>query len=267
MLNESIIQQNLKSAAFSKPIHIHVLDSVDSTNQFLKDLPANDLIEVCCAETQTRGRGRFGRTWHAPSGENIYFSLRWHFDCELSQLAGLSLVVSMAIVAALNDCGAGEGVRIKWPNDLVWNNKKLCGNLIETMGERVAGTDVIIGIGINVNSTTNELALLDIPCCSLYEITGIRLDRNQLIAKLIVWLDRYLQQFITEGFSSLIPAWQQTDYLFDQLITVSQPGGFLNGKAQGVNEAGQLILIDERGVTHYLSSGDTSLRMITNHHI
>ncbi len=258
-----MIQQNLKSAAFNKPIRIHVLDSVDSTNQFLKDLPANDSIEVCCAETQTKGRGRFGRSWHSPFGENIYFSLRWHFDCDISQLSGLGLVVSMAILAALNDADICEDVRIKWPNDLIWKNQKLCGSLIEVIGERDVGTDVVIGIGLNVNSPINKLALRDYPCCSLYEITGTHFDRNPLIAKLIIWLDQYLQQFITKGFSSFIPIWQQADYLHGQLITVSQPTGSLSGQANGVNEAGQLILIDKMGVTHYLSSGDTSLRMVT----
>jgi len=262
LLNESIIQQNLKSAAFNKPICIHVLDSVDSTNRFMKDLPANDTIEVCCAETQTRGRGRFGRSWHSPFGENIYFSLRWHFGCDMSQLSGLGLVVSMAILAALNDTGICDDVRIKWPNDLIWNNKKLCGSLIEVMRVRDLGADVVIGIGLNVNSSIHELALRDYPCCSLYEITGTRFNRNPLIAKLIIWLDLYLQRFITKGFSSLIPVWQQTDFLHGQQITVSQPAGPLSGQANGVNEAGQLILIDEMNVTHYLSSGDTSLRKI-----
>ena len=261
MLNESTIQNILKTAAFNKPIRVHVLDSVDSTNQFLKDLPASDAIEVCCAETQTQGRGRFGRSWHSPFGENIYFSIRAHIDCDLSQLSGLSLVVSMAVLAALNDTGIEDVVRIKWPNDLLWQGKKLCGCLIEAMRERQAGADVVIGIGLNVNSTRHELALIDKPWCSLYEITGTHFDRNALIAKLILRIDQYIQKIITKGFASFIPTWQQTDYLKNKLITVSQPNGLLSGKANGIDESGQLMLIDEMGVTHYLSSGDTSLRV------
>lgn len=258
MLNESIIQQKLNSADFHTPLKIHILESVDSTNQFLKDLPASNTIEICCAEEQTMGRGRFGRTWYSPAGENIYFSFRWHFNGELSQLSGLSLVVSLAIIAMLTELNINDDIRVKWPNDLLWKNKKLCGILIEI----TRNNEVVIGIGLNVNSTMNALAQLSRPSCSLYEITGTHLDRNTLITKLIIWLNQYLQQFITQGLSSFMPLWQKTDYLYGQLITVSQPTGMLRGIAKGINEAGHLILIDELGVMHYLSSGDTSLRVV-----
>lgn len=251
MLNKSIIQENLISASFNQPINIHVLNAVDSTNRFLKDLPSSTAIDVCCAETQTQGRGRFGRTWNSPFGESIYCSIRLRIDDDLSQLSGLSLVVSMAVLAMLNHVGIDEDIQIKWPNDLLWHDKKLCGNLIEIMGN----SDLVIGIGLNVNSTH-----IDKPWCSLYEIAGHYFDRNILIAQLIIQLDRYLQQFMTQGFASLISKWQKTDYLYGQFITVSQPSGFLSGKAQSVNKLGQLILIDEIGVVHCLSSGETSLR-------
>ncbi len=261
MLNKAIILQNLQAASFNKPVHVHVVDSLDSTNCFLKDLPASGAIEVCCAEMQTQGRGRFGRYWHSPFGENIYCSTRVHFDCDLSQLSGLSLVVSMAVLAMLEQAGVGDDVRIKWPNDVLWHDKKLCGNLIEVM----VSSDVVIGIGLNVNSMVNEQALIDKPWCSLYEITGHHFDRNTLIAQLIIKLDQHLNQFMTHGFASFISQWQEIDYLHGQLITVSQPSGNLCGKANGVNEAGQLILIDETGLVHYLSSGETSLSLMSPH--
>ena len=256
MLNDSSIQQHLKSAGFKKPIYVHVLESVDSTNQFLKELSASNAIDVCCAETQTHGRGRFGRDWCSPFGENIYFSMRYHFDSPLSQLSGLGLVVSMAILAVLNETTLCKDVCIKWPNDLLWQGKKLCGNLIEAIGKHHDGTDVVIGIGLNVNSTA-----IDKPWCSLYEITSAHFNRNTLIAKLIIQLDHHIQQFCRFGFSSFIPNWKKTDYLYGQRITVTQPTRYLSGTANGVNDAGQLILIDEAGIVHYLSSGDTSLQI------
>jgi BirA family biotin operon repressor/biotin-[acetyl-CoA-carboxylase] ligase len=256
LLNESIIQHSLQIAAFTRPVHIHVLNSIDSTNQFLKDLPANNQIDVCCAETQTQGRGRFGRSWHSPFGKNIYFSIRHSFNRELSKLSGWSLVVSMAVLAALKHTGIHEDIRIKWPNDLLWQGKKLCGNLIENMGEHHA---IITGIGLNVNASSEELNIPDKPGCSLYEITGNRFNRNALIAQLIIQLDNHLHQLFTQGFPSFIPDWQKTDYLYGQQITVSQPSGLFSGTANGVNEAGQLLLIDDEGITHCLSSGETSL--------
>ena len=254
-LNQTAIQQGLSSAGFHKPVQVHVLGTVDSTNRFLKDLPANNMIQVCCAETQTQGRGRFGHTWHSPLGENIYCSIRWPFDCDLSRLSGLGLIVSMAVLAILSEIDGN--IRIKWPNDLLWHEKKLCGNLVEVVGR----SSVVIGIGLNVNSNTQLQPLFDKPWCSLYEITGKNFDRNTLIAQLIIKLETHLTQFIKHGFASFIPAWQQADYLCGKFITVSQATGHLSGKAHGVNDLGQLILIDKTGVTHYLSSGDTSLNL------
>lgn len=260
MLDESVIQQHLSCAGFSKPVHIHVLQSIDSTNRFLKELPFHHAIDVCCAETQTQGRGRFGRSWHSPRQDNIYFSIRLQFNCCLSELSGLSLIVSMAVLAALKVIGITEDVRIKWPNDLLWQGKKLCGSLIEVAGDHHDRAEVVIGIGLNVNALPHENTPIDKPWCSLYEITGTCFNRNTLIANLIMQLDSHMQQFINKGFSSFIPAWQQADYLYGKQITVSQTAGQLSGTANGINEAGQLILIDAMGVTHYLSSGDTSLR-------
>lgn len=248
MLNETVILQHLNAAGFNKPIHIHVLESVDSTNRFLKDLPASNAIEVCCAETQTSGRGRFGRSWDSPFGQNIYCSIRWHFDCDLSQLSGLSLVVSMAILSILQPID--NDIRIKWPNDLLWHGKKLCGCLIESMG----CSDVVIGIGLNVNAKNLHWG-------SLHEITGQHFDRNTLISQLLIQLDKHLKQFIMQGLTSFISTWQQVDYLYGQWVVVSQPAGHLSGRAMGIDALGQLRLTDEAGVMHYLASGDTSLKV------
>ncbi len=267
-LEAEAIRQQLGSNHFTQPIHIHLFATLDSTNRLLKELPRTSAIDICCTEMQTEGRGRFGRSWYSPFGENIYCSSRWHFDCDLSRLSGLSLVVSLAILATLNAFGISEHIRVKWPNDILWHNKKLCGSLIEIIAESNSGADVVIGIGLNVNTATATLDHQNVgnsthpdkPWCSLYDITGHFIDRNPLVARLLIDLNDYLNRFIAQGFSAFITQWQQMDYLRGQMITVSQPMGAITGTADGVNDAGQLILIDEAGVIHYLSSGDTSLQ-------
>ena len=262
LLNEEAMHQQLRSDDFNQAVQFHLFASLDSTNRFLKELPISTSIDVCCAETQTDGRGRFGRQWYSPFGENIYCSSRWHFDGDLSRLSGLSLVVSLAILATLNNVGISEHLRVKWPNDILWYNKKLCGSLIEVNAESNNAADVTIGIGLNVNSVSaaNPQILPDKPWCSLHDITGKTMDRNLLVAKLIIHLNHFLCEFIQKGFATFITSWQQVDYLQGHVITVSQPAGTLTGKATGINEMGQLILIDEKGITHYLSSGDTTLQ-------
>ena len=257
-LSEQSIREQLPSSFCS--MNFHILDSIDSTNQFLKTLPTSAHIDVCCAETQTQGRGRFGRHWHSPFGENIYCSSRWNISKEWSQLSGLGLLVSLAIVAALNDCFINNDVFIKWPNDLLWKNKKLCGNLIESVTNKNGDRSVIIGIGLNVNSITQQDPLSHTPHCSLYDIHQTYCDRNQLIARLLIQLYQHLALFMKEGLLPFLSTWHTLDFLKGKHITVSHPSGQLNGRATGVTETGQLILIDEKGSAHHLSAGDTSLR-------
>lgn len=264
LLNEEQIKHYLIEAGFNKASELHLFASIDSTNRYLKELPNKTAIRICCAETQTQGRGRFGRQWISPFGENIYCSSRWELNCCLSQLSGLSLVVGLAIIATLMKNQINQDIRLKWPNDILWGNSKLCGILIEVIAETNASAQVIIGIGININTATKEHQLLDKPWCSLYEMTGKLFDRNRLIAQLIHTLDKYLDKFLDKGFASFIEEWQQVDYLKDQLITVSQPTGYISGQACGINELGQLGLKDEQGKIHYLSSGDTSINGVTD---
>ena len=260
-LNETTIRRHLASKACALPIHFHLLATVDSTNRWIKECVKTNDIHVCCAETQTQGRGRFGRHWHSPFGENIYFSIRQQMNADITQLSGFSLVVSMAVWAALRPISTEHQVLIKWPNDLIWQNRKLAGNLNEAISTRPGGpTDVVIGVGLNVNDAAHDEPMIDKPWCSLYDITGQRYDRNILIAQLIIEIERHTVQFINHGFESFLPRWQAIDYLYQQCITVSQATGTFSGLAQGVDEAGRLVLLDDANTTHYFTSGDASIK-------
>lgn len=260
LLNPDALRQQLRLHEFPVPFHLHCFASIDSTNRFLKDLPPSDALEICCSETQTQGKGRFGRAWHSPFGENIYCSTRRHLDCDVSQMTGLSLVVSLAILETLKQFGIQEKILLKWPNDLIWQERKLCGTLIEMKAESHGKTEIILGIGLNVNSKTNQHSLPDQPWCSLYDITHLQLDRTLLLARLILQLDCFLNEFIRTGFSAFKQRWQENDFLKDQQITVNRYGDALSGHVQGVDDSGQLILTTQDGNVHYLSSGETTLK-------
>lgn len=280
LLDEKLIRQHLESKQFLRPFDFHLFSTINSTNQFLKEFsnnnvtahPAptsrgldwdeqlpNSLLAVCCAEKQTHGRGRFGRQWFSPFGENIYCSSRWTFNCNLSCLSGLSLVVGLAILESLQEHKLCRDLRIKWPNDLLWGNKKLGGILIEIVSETNNHTQLIIGIGLNVNTTAQSHVVIGSPWCSLYEITGLYFDRNRLLADILYRLDQFMTQFLTFGFAAFMPAWQTIDYLHGQWITVTQHGSSISGEACGINEFGQLRIKDGQGVIHSVSSGDASL--------
>ncbi len=256
LLNEDAI----RGFGLSSPIEIQLFASIDSTNRFLKEAKAEPhLVQLCCAEQQTAGRGRLGRTWYSPFAENIYCSSRWAVACDWATLSGLSLVVSLAVIALLEPFNLSEALRVKWPNDLFWHDKKLCGNLIDVIAESNGYTDLIIGVGLNVNSLTAEHPDLEKPWCSLREILGSVLDRNQLIASLITHLNRSITQFIAHGFAGFLDEWNRVDYLAGRRITVTRCNESLTGLVLGVDNGGHLLLLDDHEVIHTLSSGDTSL--------
>jgi len=253
-LNQNFIQKNTLH-----PINLHLFASIDSTNRFLKSHPPSDAIDICCAETQTAGRGRFNRAWHSPFAENIYCSVRWHFDRDLSELSGLSLLVSLAVLKTLKPYIADNDLQIKWPNDILWNHKKLCGVLIEVVAESNDSANVIIGMGININSITEEQPPLTQPWCSLFDITGNVTDRNQILTVLISNLIDHLDAFKKNGFAPFLPYWHTVDALQGKKITVSHANNHITGRANGVSNTGQLLLIDQNNTTHCLSSGEASL--------
>ncbi|WP_133129610.1 biotin--[acetyl-CoA-carboxylase] ligase [Legionella yabuuchiae] len=261
LLDEHHIKEILNDLSFERPLTFHLFASVDSTNRYLKTLPPSAQVELCCAEMQTHGRGRFNRHWYSPFGENLYLSLRRPFACSLSELSGLSLVVSLAIRQAIQSLTSINDLKVKWPNDLIWQDKKLSGTLIEIQAESHGISDVIIGIGINVNAKTASNSNYESSWCSLADITQqSNFDRNLLVAHLIKYIHEYSNRFLTRGLQAFQTEWNEADYLFNQLITVSQLNGEISGKAQGINELGQLKVIDQNGNTHYVSFGDTLLK-------
>lgn len=259
-LNAHSIAKELLAKELSLSFNLHVLTSIDSTNSFLKKIRTSNQLEVCCAEMQTEGRGRFGRHWHSPFGENIYCSSRWHFNCELTNLSGLSLITSLAIVSTLKQFNLPSEIKVKWPNDIYWTDKKLCGNLVEILEHSNGTVQVIIGIGLNVNADTLHNPLPDKPWCSLYEMSNRYFDRNLLIANLIINLELYFNKFFNNGLHIFMDEWNHVDYLAGKNIQVTRATDILIGRACGINHLGQLILEDEAGINHLLSSGEASLQ-------
>lgn len=261
-LHEDLIRQHLQHAGFHDPVKLHVLATVDSTNQYLKELPLHHTVELCCAETQTQGRGRFQRTWFSPEAENIYCSIRWQFSNPISQLSPLGLVISIAILQTLQTLNIAEGIAIKWPNDLLWNGKKLCGILLESGQYADGHLHIIVGIGLNVNSDSTQppsLQAPDRPWCSLYDITQRILDRNILIAQLLVHTQQAISLFKTNGFEPFLPFWNAADYLQGQTIRVLHANHTIRGIARGITPQGELIVIDANQQQWRFVSGETSI--------
>lgn len=133
---------------------ITIFDEIPSTNSYLVELAKtqpNCMENICLAEFQTSGRGRLGRQWISPYGKNMYLSLLWRFVKEPGELGGLSIAVAVSVVEALRHYGIKQDIRLKWPNDIIWNGCKLAGILIEISGEVRHAYNTVIGIGLNID--------------------------------------------------------------------------------------------------------------------
>jgi BirA family biotin operon repressor/biotin-[acetyl-CoA-carboxylase] ligase len=227
---------------------IDVVNVIPSTNDYLMQRLSHGMQSptVCTAEGQTAGRGRMGREWRSPLGANIYFSLYWRFAHKIQELSGLSLVVGLAALEALQRCAPlPAGVGIKWPNDIWYQGEKLAGILIESAGTKsgdnqAAFTDVVIGIGINVNMISVKKGIA--PWTDLHSIWGFLPSRNQLIGYLLNSLIAKLSQFEREGFPIFIPEWTQYDLLAGKKVDLSIGNTHQEGTAQGVNDRGELTV-------------------------
>ena len=244
------------SNEFRSKVALEVFDTISSTNDYLlrKEKNKNKDIKICIAEEQTKGRGRRGKSWISPKFKNIYFSLNSYLKKE--DLSGLSIAVALSVSEVLTKINVMS--LIKWPNDLLVGNKKICGILIETakVGEL---TKVVIGIGINVNMEYSEL--IDQEWTSIKLEKKQSVDRNSIITEMINQLCITLNEFEQEEFDYFIDKFTSLDLLKDKQFTLKdKPNETFIGK--GIDNKGLLIaqnLKDQRIVK--FSSGEVSLKL------
>lgn len=252
-------------SGIEKEILLEVFPQLDSTNRYLMqriyEHPGRK-TRICLADHQTAGRGRRGRQWVSPFGGNIYFSQLWRFTRGIGAIEGLSLVVALALVDMLQQLGI-EGVGIKWPNDIYYNQRKLAGILLEMSGEASGSCNVVIGVGINVNMSRLSAPEIDQPWIDLAEICGTSISRNLIAARLIESMQRYLHEFDEQGFAMFRAHWQQYDFLYGQNVEIREMQGSRFGVARGIDDSGALLIENGNGIERVLS-GDVSIRFADN---
>lgn len=236
-----------------------LFESIGSTNDYLKSLRHPKGVWFCLAEQQTEGRGRLSRTWHSPFGKNIYLSCLYPFHKDISELAGLSLVVSLAIVCTLRKFGLSENLHVKWPNDIICDQRKISGTLIEVQAESHGMSQAIIGIGLNVNMLIDERRKISQAWTSMRRVTGKYIDRNLVAAELIKELQNYLQCFDRDGFAAFTEEWMAAEVMTGQQASVKTINETATGKVMGINAQGHLLLKTTDGKVRAFSSGDTSI--------
>lgn len=257
-LKKQLILNHLTPST-QKCIHeIHIFDIVTSTNDILNEAIKSSPEKTIAvfAETQTAGRGRQGRTWISPPYTNIYFSLSWRFKKAISSLSGLSLVTAIAVVRALKDLGIKENIKIKWPNDLMYDNQKLGGILIESTAIDSHNSSLIIGVGLNVNLTDDQAEKINQPWTSLLKITKKKQDRHLLSAFLLNRLSEVLPQFEENGLSHFILEWNALDALLGKHCEIKIGSHYKTGISLGINALGELLLKTNENTIEKINSGE-----------
>ena len=244
LLNSSQI-----STALS-PYQVHYQPIISSTNEWiLQNIPSLKKGDLCVAEYQTAGRGRRGRQWLSPFAGQIMFSFYWAFDPKRS-IEGLSLVIGLAIVEVLN-------VQVKWPNDILFDGRKLGGILVEIASHKNGMLNLVIGVGINV--LLPKQTEITQPYAELCEIDP-DVERQTLLPKLIQNLYARLNIFEKNGINAEFQqTWQSYNAFSNSGVNVLTEQGIISGIEQGIDERGYLKVLCGNKIQMF-NGGEVSLR-------
>lgn len=251
LLSETVLSKALPD------VEIHYLPIIDSTNQYLLDKKqALPLKRACLAEYQRAGRGRRGRKWHSPFGANLYLSLSRRFHCDVPAAMGLSLVVGIALAEALTELGAKD-IKLKWPNDVYWQGRKLAGILVEMSQSAAKTLDCVLGVGLNLTmpDTTN----LEQPWANLIQACPNMPNKNTLAITFIKKINATLDEFEQKGLDHFLFSWRQFDFFYHQPVTVFVDNQTIKGMACGIDAKGAL-LVRAKGQLFSFAHGEISVR-------
>ncbi len=247
-------------------IVIDVQWSLESTNASLLalEVPPAGAYRALLAENQTAGRGRRGRSWHAPLGGAICLSIAVGFADLPPDASALSLAMGVCVLRSLRRLGE-HALTLKWPNDIVAPGGKLGGILIELRAESAGPAHVVVGIGLNVRLDAATKAAVRETGSAAVDLQSLGfnpLRRNECVASLIAECMQGLREFAGSGFSTFVSEWQAADALRDQPVSVAGAGESLTGVARGIDRRGALQVKTATGMRSVVA-GEVSVRAQT----
>ena len=239
---------------------IRVFDSVDSSNSEAKRAAENGAAHglLIIGEQQTAGRGRRGNAWDSQKGGGIFMTLLLKPDLEPGNASMLTLVMGMAVRAALKTV-AGLDAWIKWPNDIVCDGKKICGILTEMSAQIDYINHIVIGVGINVHNREFPKEVRHV-AASIYQQTGRQIRRAPLIAEIMNRFEEYYARYLkTQNLSELKEEYNAHLINRGHRVRVCDIKEDFTGTAWGINERGELLVETEDGMVT-VSAGEVSVR-------
>lgn len=257
LVTENEIKAGLATKFIGKQVHYQ--KSVTSTQEVAQRLTNDKVSEgtLVIADEQVGGRGRLGRPWHSPIGTGISMSLILKPKIPPQQAPQLTLLTAVAVIRGIEEA-TGIQCDIKWPNDILINEKKLVGILTEMQADLDQIHSVIIGIGINVNQVSFPEELKEI-ATSLRLEKGEEVNRANLIKRILENFEQLYEIFINEGFLKIKTIWEAHAITIGRMITATTMKGSIKGWANGITDDGVLLLEDELGTIHKIYSADIEL--------
>ena len=240
---------------------IYYYETLDSTNTRICQMAMQGAEQgtVVVANQQTAGKGRRGREWESPAGENIYMSILLRPEIEANQASMLTLVMAYSVAKVLRKAGFLDA-KIKWPNDIVLSGKKVCGILTEMFTKDTDIDYVVIGVGVNVNTKGFPEEIKD-TATSLYLRSGVFVDKDTLLEDILECFWNEYDRFLTTGHLSYMR--DEYNYMLvncNQEVRVLEPGKEYQARAIGINDAGELMVQTPEGDVRNVFAGEVSVR-------
>lgn len=236
-------------------------DVTTSTNADVRRMAEDGAKEglLVVADGQNLGKGRRGRTWESPKGTNLYFSMLLKPDFSPDKASMITLVVAYSVAKVIRK-NTGLDAKIKWPNDIVVDKKKVCGILTEMNMERDYIHHIVVGVGINVNEEEFPEEIIDM-ATSLKNEKGSILSRANLLSDILSQLEKDYAMFLQAGdLKPFVDEYNQMLVNKGALVKVLDPKGEFSGIAGGINEEGMLIVFKENGQIEKVYAGEVSVR-------
>lgn len=233
---------------------IYSYETLDSTNDTAWKLGEEGMPEGTCvlAEHQKKGRGRLGRTWASPKGKNILLSILVRPVLAPTDIAKITLMSAVSVIKTVQQV-TGKTLGIKWPNDILYKNKKVCGILTEMSAEADRVKFVVIGIGINVNS---EVSTLPSGSVSLKDIAGREISRVDFARVLFLEFEKDYLLLKKGRFEPLAKDWEEFSVTSGRRVVAHLLGRQVQGEAVGIDPDGALWIRKDNGLQEKITAGD-----------
>lgn len=239
--------------------------TIDSTNSECKRISGEEKEgTVIISEEQSKGRGRLGRAWVSPSYKGIFMSILLKPDIDMAEAPKITGIGAAAVFSGLKEMGIDS--KIKWPNDLTINGKKICGILTEMSGEINKINYIVLGIGINVNLESEDIPTELIEVATSIKIEeGINIKRKTLLAYILNKFEELYEEFLSGNNSKTVNICRENSTIIGKEINVIKNGDLIRAKALDIDEEGALIVKYENGNIAKVISGEVSIRGINSY--